>query len=216
VTVKRIPTLSIILLALCAVAGCSTRPKLTVNTLEQKKTFAHSFTQVYATRSPDGDYDVVLLDNPIDDAKAGPAGEALKPQAVRPLRHLVHIHVMWTPMIGAKGDSAAATNAAINWYVWGDATGTQADMMQYGGTGFVKIYAGDTDADFSISNAVLKLKTQRGKMTDPIGTASLDGKFTAPLNDQRVKELLAELGQEIGGPRITRIDSYPPSRTVEP
>ena len=214
---KQLHTLAIVLLVIfCGLTGCSTRPTLTVSTTNQERVFGQTFTQVYATRSDDGDYDIVLVDNPIDDAKTSPPGEPLKAQTVRPLRHLVHIHVMWAPMIGARGDHAAATNAAINWYVWGDATATQADMMHYGGTGFVKVYAGDTDADFSISNAVLKLKSSRGTMTDPVGTANVEGKFTAPLNAGRVKELLAELGTETGNPRITRTDDYPPSRTVAP
>src|SRR5688572_8141501 len=149
-----------LLLAMVATTGCSTRPSLTVSSLEHQKVFGQTFTQVYATRSNDGDYDIVLLDNPIDDVKVSKAGEPLKAQPVRPLRHMVHIHVMWTPMIGARGDHAAATNAAINWYVWGDATATQADMMHYGGTAFVKIYGGDGDADFAVSNAVLKLKSR--------------------------------------------------------
>jgi hypothetical protein len=209
-------TLMILLLMLCAATGCSSRPTLTVSSLDNQKVFGKTFTQAYATRSTDGDFDIVLLDNPIDDAKTTPAGKPLQPQTVRPLRHLVHIHVMWTPMAGAKGDNPSASNAAINWYVWGDAAGQQVDMMHYGGTAFVKINAGSDDADFSVSNAMLKLKDQRGSMTDPVGTASVEGEFSAPINDSRVKQLLSQLGTEVGGPRITRIDNYPPSRTVAP
>lgn len=209
--------IALLLLMVCAMAGCSTRPTLTVSSLDNQKVFGKTFTQAYATRSTDGDFDIVLLDDPIDDARSTPAGKPLEAQAVRPLRHLVHIHVMWTPMSGAKGDNPSATNAAINWYVWGDAAGQQADMMHYGGTAFVRIYPGGDDADFSVSNAMLKLKDRRGTMNDPVGSASVQGKFTAPLNDGRVKQLLAQLGAEIGGPTITRSDtSYPPSRTVAP
>lgn len=197
--------------------GCSTRPSLTVNSLDHQKVFGKTFTQAYATRGADGDVDIVLLDNPIDDLKPAPAGKPLQRQEVRPLRHLVHIHVMWAPMIGAKGDNPSATNAAINWYVWGDAVGQQEDMIHYAGTAFVKVYAGRDDADFVISNALVKLKDSRGSMTDPVGTASVEGKFTAPINDARVKQLLAQLDAEMGGQRITRLDNaYPPSRTVEP
>jgi hypothetical protein len=211
--VKSLSTL--LLLVLLTATGCSTRPKLTVQS--DQKLFGQTFTQVYATRSSDGDFDVVLLDNPLDDVDAGKAGAPLTAQAVRPLRHLVHIHVMYAPVVGARGDHAAATNAAINWYVWGDSAGTQTDLMHYGGTGFVKVYAGDDDTSFTVSNAQLKLKSQRGQMTDPLGTASLTGKFSAPLNTRRVKELLAELGADTDGPRMSRLEqAYPPARPVGP
>lgn len=188
-------------------AGCmSARPTLSVDSLEtHRDAFEQSFTQVYATRSSDGDYDIVLVDNPVDDADAGTPGKPLASTPVRPLRHLVHIHVMWTPMSGAKGDHPSATNAAINWYVWGDATAQSSDRMHYGGAGFVNIYPNDDQATFRISNTVLKLKSARGQMSDPIGTAEVAGKFTAPINTARVKELLAQLGQEAGEPKVTRV-----------
>ncbi len=194
--------------------GCSTRPTLTVASPENKLTFKQTFTQVYATRSVDGDYDIVLLDDPIDDADVPAPGKPLVARPVRPLKHMVHIHVMWAPMIGDRGDHPSSTNAAINWYVWGDSNG---DLMHYGGAGFVKIYAGDDSADFRISNTTLKLKSSRGQMTDPVGIAQLSGKFSAPLNEMRVKELLAQLGEDSNSPKITRLDlDSPPARSVEP
>jgi hypothetical protein len=205
------------LLALVLATGCSSRPTLSVSSVDKNKNFEKTFTQVYATRSVDGDYDIVLLDDPMDDAHMPVPGKPLEPTPVRPLRHMVHIHVMWAPMVGDRGDHPSATNAAINWYVWGDSSGRQTDMMQYGGAGFVKIYAGDDSADFKISNTTLKLKKSRGQMSDPVGTAQLTGSFTAPLDTPRVKQLLAQLGDDAGSPKITRVDmDLPPARTVEP
>jgi hypothetical protein len=198
-------------------AGCSSRPTLNVTCLAQKQQFEKTFTQAYATRTDDGDYDIVLVDDPLDEVTPSSGDKPLQPTPVRPMRHLVHIHVMWTPMIGDRGDQPSDTNAAINWYVWGNASGDERDMMHYGGAGFVKIYAGDDSADFKITNASLKLKSSRGNMKDPVGVATLNGRFTAPLNKARVKELLAQLGQDAGNTRITGIDnSAMPGRPVEP
>jgi len=197
--------------------GCSSRPTLTVASPEKKLTFKQTFTQVYATRGEDGDFDIVLLDDPIDDADVPAPGKPLQSLPVRPLKQMVHIHVLWTPMIGDRGDHPSATNAAINWYVWGDSTGNQTDMMHYGGAGFVKIYASDDSADFRISNTTLKLKSSRGSMTDPVGNAQLSGKFSAPIDSRRVKDLLAQLGQDMDPPKLTRMDiGTPPARAVEP
>jgi len=201
--------------ALLAGTGCSTRPVLTVASPGNKATYKQTFTQVYATRGEDGDFDIVLLDDPIDDAAIQQPGKPLQSNPVRPLRHLVHVHVLWTPQIGDRGDHPSSTNAAINWYVWGDTNGQQSDLMHYGGAGFVKIYAGDESADFRISNTTLKLKSSRGQMTDPVGTAQLSGSFSAPINDARVKDLLAQIGSETSKTKVTQLD-LPPARSVEP
>ena len=206
---------SALLLGALLTTGCASRPTLTVASPERKLTFQQSFTQVYATRSEDGDYDIVLLDDPIDDVAVTANDKPLQSTAIRPLKHMVHIHVMWAPMIGDRGDHPSATNAAINWYVWGDHDGDHTDMMHYGGAGFVKIYAGDDSADFRISNTTLKLKTSRGQMVDPVGVAQLSGNFTAPLNSARVKELLAQLGEDVGNPKVSRLD-LDPNRRGEP
>lgn len=208
---------NLIALMLLLATGCSSRPTLSVDSTDRKLRFTQSFTQVYATRGEDGDFDIVLLDDPIDDAQVPTPGKPLQSMPIRPLKHMVHIRVLWTPMIGDRGDHPSATNAAINWYVWGDSTGKQTDMMHYGGAGFVKIYAGDDSADFRISNTTLKLKTARGSMSDPVGNATLTGSFSADLNPRRVKELLAQLGQDRDQPRLTQMDlETPPARPVEP
>ncbi len=208
---------SVLALALILITGCSSRPTLIVASPERKLTFKQSFTQVYATRGEDGDFDIVLLDDPMDDAQLPTPGKPLQSMPVRPLKHMVHIHVLWTPMIGDRGDHPSSTNAAVNWYVWGDSTGKQTDMMHYGGAGFVKIYAGDDSADFRISNTTLKLKTARGSMSDPVGNAQVTGNFSADLNTRRVKELLAQLGQDLDHPKLTQLDvETPPARHAEP
>ncbi|CAN5453564.1 hypothetical protein BH10PLA1_BH10PLA1_15550 [soil metagenome] len=201
--------------SLFTATGCSTRPTLTVASPNNKVIFKQTFTQVYCARGEDGDFDIVLLDDPIDDAAVQKPGKPLQSNPVRPLRHMVHVHVLWTPQIGDRGDHPSSTNAAINWYVWGDVTGQQTDLMHYGGAGFVKIYAGDDSADFRISNTTLKLKNSRGQMSDPMGAAQLSGSFSAPINGSRVKELLAQIDSEAGKTKLTQLD-IPPARSVEP
>jgi len=73
-----------------AVTGCATTPQstLTVKSVQSQQTFKPQFDSAYASRSPEGDYDVVLAGD------SGPA-EAGGGEAVR---QVMHVRVVYRPM----------------------------------------------------------------------------------------------------------------------
>src|SRR5688572_17868181 len=105
--------------------------------------FTQSFGRAYAGRDEHGNYDVVLIQEPLAEADAAAAraepGAPLLASDEQPLRHVVHIRVFWRPLHGARADNPAATNAAINWYVLGESSRLRNDMVHYDGAGFVSI-----------------------------------------------------------------------------
>jgi hypothetical protein len=182
----------VLLLTGCAGGGSS----VTIKPVNADRAFARSFEQSYVSRKTDGSYDVVLVH---DDAvklasvaAGGKAGRPLQPAAAMPLRQVVHIRVMWRPMIGTETDSPSATNASIDWYVLGGGTERWTDLLHYGGAGFVTVdHHGDTRR-VTIRNATLKPRASQGGLADPLGTAKLTGSLVARRDPRRVRELLLE------------------------
>jgi hypothetical protein len=183
------------LLGLFVCAGCSSASKRSTLSLtdEAGDHFLQGFQQAYAGRDSHGNYDIVLIQEPLADAKPVEPGAPLQASAEQPLRHVVHIRVFWRPLHGARNDNPAATNASINWYVLGETTRLRKDMVHYEGAGFVDIATKANTAKVIIRSATLKPTEQRGNLADSLGPSQLRGKFTARLDAERTRELLTDV-----------------------
>jgi hypothetical protein len=166
--------------------GCAGgQTNLTVTSIQNHQTYQQPFTQAYAGRSEQGDFDVVLV-------REGAAGGASAGgTATAGVRHVVHVRVLWTPMKGTKLDHPTATNSIIDWYVF-DAS-NPGGMVAYTGAGFVNVQKSGGVATLDIRNATLKPTTREGGMVDPIGPAKLQGTVVARLGrTEQVREILAQ------------------------
>lgn len=168
----------------CALAGCASTPQstLTVTSLQSAQEFKPQFDAAYASRSAEGDYDVVLT-----------GGSAPGEGA----RQVMHVRVLYRPMRGTRLDHPSATNASIRWYVLGDRPG---DVVEYTGAGFVTVTpaaVGD-GVEVRVRNASLRPVATRGNLTDPLGPTTVQGTFQARTDAPRVTELLAQVAPANG------------------
>ena len=174
------------LVLLCLTVGCAGKStSLTVSSRQSGQTYQQKFSKAYAGRSPQGDFDVVLVKG------AGPDG------ATGDVWQVMHVRVLWKPMKGVKFDHPTATNATIDWYVMGaDGAGANASqprgLVAYTGAGFVRVHKSGGFATLDIRSATLRPTTREGGMADPIGPARLQGTIVARTgNADQVRDLLA-------------------------
>jgi hypothetical protein len=169
--------------------GCATTPQstLTVTSVQSAQEFKPQFDAAYASRSAEGDYDVVLTGG------SAPTGASAGEGA----RQVMHVRVLYRPMRGTRLDHPSATNASIRWYVLGDRPG---DVVEYTGAGFVTVSpaaVGD-GVEVRVRNASLRPVATRGNLTDPLGPTTVQGTFQARTDPQRVTDLLAEVAPANG------------------
>jgi hypothetical protein len=176
---------------LLSLTGCGTSPPvLTVAPLQAHNTLTQTFTQAYTTRDAAGDYQIVLLDDPIDRASPGDAGRPLTPARLPPVRQVLQIRVLWRPVSGAKPDSPAATNASLHWYVLSGPTTAGTSMVHYAGTAFVAVVPNGPGAEITIGNGLLKVVEHDGELTDPLNSFKLSGRFDAVADDARLQQII--------------------------
>jgi hypothetical protein len=198
-------------------AGCgASQPVLSVVPVRSQQRYLETFTQAYITRNAAGDYEVVLVDDPLDESEAGEAGQPLTPSLAASLRQVLRIRLLWRPVPGAKADSPAATNASLHWYVLGGATAEGTSMIHYAGTAFVAIATNGPGAEVTIHNGSLKFVESHGDLIDPLKSFQIDGKFDAVEGDTRLAEILADLktamneaknARELAKPEIRKLKS---------
>ena len=166
-------------------AGPSTN--LTVTSLRNHQAYQPQFSRGYAGRSEQGDLDVVL----VRDGGQGAAAAGV--------RQVVHVRVLWKPMKGTKLDHPAATNAAIDWYVFGPGgagSGGAPGMVAYTGAGFVSVQQANGLVTLTVRNATLRPTAREGDMVDPIGPARLQGTVVARAGRRdEVQQVLAQAQQ---------------------
>jgi hypothetical protein len=185
--------------------GCGvSQPVLSLVPVQSQQTYLEKFTQAYITRNAAGDYEVVLVDDPMDESEAGEAGQPLAPSSSASLRQVVRIRLLWRPVPGAKADSPAATNASLHWYVLGGATAEGTSMIHYAGTAFVAVATNGPGAAVTIHNGSLKFVERHGDLVDPLKAFKIDGKFDAVEGDARLAEILADVKTAVGEARNDR------------
>jgi len=119
--------------------GCSSQhSSLTLQpAADESRVFTQVFPQAYVTRSEDGEFEAVLIDDGIDAVHDPKPGKPLESSPMTPVTQVVHIRVFWRPLPGTLADHPSATNAALDWYVISDGAERGDNLLHYSGAGFV-------------------------------------------------------------------------------
>jgi hypothetical protein len=179
-------------------AGCSSGPAwLTFRSAHAERQYSQRFSRAYFTRTADGEYDVVLVEDGIVPSTPAKRAGPITASAMAPLSQMVHLRVLWRPLKGVKPDHPSATNAVIDWYVRSNDSGdTEGDYLHYRGAGFVTVDESHDRAGFAIRSARVELSDSSGRMQDPLGESVLTGSFVATRNAGLVGSTLASIRSE--------------------
>lgn len=203
-----------LILLLGVVSGCSaSKGSVTLSTDHTHRLYAQAFDQAYIGSSHDGEYDVVMIQEPQTQQKAKSAWnwrDVLKPStnASKPLqpvtsaaavRQVVHLHVFWQASGGSVAKDGVVTNAAIDWYVIAHDANDAPQVLRYEGAGYVVIDEGRLGTSVSIRDGSMKMTQARGDLQDPFGMTKLIGTVKAQRNGQFVRDTLTDLKAQTAG-----------------
>jgi len=188
--------------ALLLAAGCSSAHKgrLTLEGDESRTFYAQNFDLAYISGSRQGEYDLILMQDPalVSSGKAG-LNKPLQPLNGGELRQVVHVHVLWQASGGSVAKDGVVTNATIDWYVLGSATGDRQEVLRYQGAGYVLLDEGRKATKVVIRDGTIRMSELNGDLRDPIGPARLTGTVKATRNSEYVRGLLADLRAQTAG-----------------
>lgn len=184
----------LLFLLLCGAVGCAERGgQVTLTKLSDGQRFSQVFHEAYATRSAQGDWDIVMVHDGLQEAQRRRPDDAIAIAERVPVQHVVRLHVFWRPTRSARGDEPAQSNASVDWYVITPGAREGEDLLKYNGAGYVGVYPGDKRATVVMRNVRLQREILRGAMSDPVGEASLSGEVRAMLDRRYVHNALEEL-----------------------
>jgi hypothetical protein len=189
----------LLLVLVPVLSACSSRGgTVRLVPLDGSRAYVQEFGQAYVARPAAGEYDIVLLDSPAENAYRWPKKKRpLEPIPIEPLQQVLHIHLYWQPMLGVE-KNPAAVNASINWYVLG-ADGAQ-DLIVYEGAGLVAL----DGEHLSIRDGELAPGRRRGSLGDPVGAARISGDAIVRLNSAQVQDTLEQMRQQAGAETSAR------------
>ncbi|HEY7090704.1 MAG TPA: hypothetical protein VH518_21590 [Tepidisphaeraceae bacterium] len=204
------------ILACCALfsllgCGSSGPAKLTIKPAEAGQGHEEGFARSYFTRTNDGQYDILLLEDGIKPIRSNSSGPLLASPAT-PVSQAVYVRVLWKPLRGAKPDTPSATNSVIDWYV--RSSDAEDERRHYRGAGFVTIYDDGETARFIIRNARVDRFDGSGQQQDSIGASTLTGDFVAVHNDGMVNSTIESLRREASKNQPSQASAHegPPPR----
>jgi hypothetical protein len=179
---------------LLAAAGCGSSAELSI-AAQSGQRYRERFTQAYVSHDAAGNEMVVLARDPMDDATAGSPGQPLAESRGALLRQIVQVQLLYRPMSGARGDSPAATNAAVHWYIYPIDPAARPSMLQYIGTAFASVNLSGNKADVIIRRGQAIASEQYGELVDPLHAFTIEGRFDALVDDAKVAQILDEVHQ---------------------
>jgi hypothetical protein len=186
--------LSYALVALCMVGCSASKGKVTLHGEQARTIYAQSFNQAYISGSHDGEYDVLLIQDPQTSKTTSRGGsKALQPVAAAALRQMVHIHVFWQAQGGSVAKDGVMTNAAIDWYVIAHEASDRPEILHYEGAGYVMLDEGGKTTSVEIRDGSMKKIDLRGDLKDPLGPSRLSGTVKAQRNSPLVRSTLSDL-----------------------
>lgn len=119
------------------------------------------------------------------------------------------VRMFWQPRAGATPISASATNASVQYLVFGPQNG---EVGVYSGAGFLHPNSdlGQNTLRAGLWEATLRLADRSANFDDSLGKAVLRGEVTARRDDAAVHDLLHQLDQQVterlGYPRLVRAE----------
>ena len=155
--------------------------------------YNQKFAAAWCRINPDGEYDMVLVDQP--QPSQDNHGQPLLPAAQANPLQVMHVRVAWRPSSAMKPNHPAATNASINWYVLDNENPHSLRYIHYQGAGLVRVDAGDKATSFDIQPMLISPRHQTGAMNDPVGPALLSGKIKALNRSEKTADILSQLDE---------------------
>jgi hypothetical protein len=184
----------ILLSVVALLAGCSaSKGKVTLHGDLGRSIYAQSFNQAYISSSHDGEYDVLLIQDPVPSKTASRGTKPLQPVGAAALRQIVHIHVFWQAQGGSVAKDGVVTNAAIDWYVIAHEASDRPEVLHYEGAGYVLLDEGRKGTSVEIRDGTMKKTDVRGDLKDPLGPSHLYGTVKAQRNSTFVRSTLSDL-----------------------
>jgi hypothetical protein len=194
------------------ICGCSaSKGKVTLQGDQSHKLYAQSFNQAYISGSHDGEYDVVLIQDPPAPKEASRSwkdfikrsADSQKPlqpvSSSASVRQVVHIHVFWQAAGGSVARDGVVTNAAIDWYVIARDASDEPQVLRYEGAGYVIIDEGRLGTTINIRDGSMKMTQARGDLQDPFGLTKLIGTVKAQRNSQFVRDTMSDIRAQTAG-----------------
>lgn len=186
--------LSLALVALCMMVGCSaSKGNVTLHGDQSRTVYAQAFNQAYISNSRDGEYDVLLIQDPQTSKAESRGNKPLQPVAAAALRQMVHVHVFWQAEGGSVAKDGVVTNAAIDWYVIAHEASDHPEILHYEGAGYVLLDEGKKVTSVEIRDGTMKKTDLRGDLQDPLGPSRLTGTVKAQRNSTLVRSTLGDL-----------------------
>jgi hypothetical protein len=184
---------AVLLLVLC-MAGCSaSKGKVTLHGEQGRTIYAQTFNQAYISNSREGEYDVLLIQDPQTSKAESRGNKPLQPMAAAALRQMVHIHVFWQAQGGSVAKDGVVTNAAIDWYVIAHEASDRPQILHYEGAGYVLLDEGKKTTSVEIRDGSMKKTDLRGDLIDPLGPSRLAGTVKAQRNGPLVRATLSDI-----------------------
>jgi hypothetical protein len=178
---------------LALAGGCATPGgSLRLASTQSRTQYLQDFDQAFIGQDANGDVQVVLIDEP-SPANTSHDQSTLHPASTPPLRQVVYLHLFWRPLSGVKADHPSAVNASIDWYITPAGSDRGADLLHYQGAAYVTVHGSGDYRTLEVRNATLMPIEIRGRMTDPIGQATLHGSITALNDGGRVIQTLVDV-----------------------
>ncbi len=207
-------------LALVALTGCQsgTTPPAVVGLQSDTtgKSFTQNFPQAYFSVTPEGDRDVVLIDEGIPKNITAQHG-TIQPVSTIPLRQVMHFKILWDPPHGTQADAPSTTNAIIDWTIRTTDRSGNSDTLRYQGAGFVLTDSSRSEMYLRVRSASLESGQHTGNLIDPIGKCSMSGSFTAYRNDDLVTATIADMREEpVAAIPASTTEGGPPLRMPSP
>jgi len=184
-----------VVVLLSLLGGCSaSKGKVTLEGDTGRTVYAQSFNKAYISKSHDGEYDVVLIQDPVVSRDGSKGNKALQPLAAAAVRQIVHIHEFWQGDGGSVARDGVVTNSAIDWYVIAHEASDRPEVLRYEGAGYVLLNPGRTGTSVEIRDGSMKQTENHGDLLrDPLGPARLTGAVKAQQNSQIVRDTLEDL-----------------------
>lgn len=140
-------------------------------------TRTQKFTVAYAAPQPNGQWDVVLLD---ENQEKG-------------TKDVIYMRVIWWAKGNEKKQPPVTTNASFDWYLAAPGPTGANDLLRYSGQGTVRLIEDRRSLWVSVDRADMNSTGARGSTKDTMGPASLNGSFYAYIDEEKVREHLFAL-----------------------
>lgn len=184
------------LLVIMMTSGClPARPggALEIKQISQSHQLVQRFDQAFISQNNSGEYHIILIADVMPDQNKLSEDDTLSPAASVPVRHLVHLRVLWRPLDSAGAQMSATGNSSIDWYVFTPGVHEGHDLLRYRGSGLATIRPVAGGAVIRLDNAEIHPLLHRGQMVDPMGSSAVAGHVRANQNDHAVSNWLAEI-----------------------